>query len=323
MPDVPYHPQAQTIIDMINAGGAAAAAPADENERLLASRAGYSGWWSMNGPGPEISEVRDVQMLRDDGPPIPARVYRPTENPDAPIVVFFHGGGMVIGSMDDYDGTCRQLAAASEAVVVNVDYRLAPEAKHPAQTNDAVAATRWVAEHAADLGGSADKLIVAGDSAGGALAALTAVTARNEGLPKIALQLLLYPVVDWAGTFPSIEDNGEGNFLTKATMEWFRANYLGEDEEGQRSWTDPSASAWYVEDLSGVAPAWILTTSHDPLRDEGEAYAKRLQDAGVPTTLTRVDGVFHAFFGQTNLLELAATAMADAAAAIKAVGSQP
>lgn len=313
MPDVPYHPQAQMIIDMINGAGGAPS-PADENEKVLGSRAGYTGWWSMNGPGPEVSEVRDVQMLRDGGPPIPARVYIPTEDPNAPIVVFFHGGGMVIGSMDDYDGTCRQLAVASGAVVVNVEYRLAPEAKHPAQTDDAIAATRWVAEHASDLGGNPDKLIVAGDSAGGALAALTAIAARNDGLPKIALQMLLYPVVDWAGTFPSIEENGVGNFLTKETMEWFRMHYLGDE-----NWTDPSVSAWYVEDLSGLPPAWIMTTSHDPLRDEGEAYAKRLEEAGVPTTLTRVDGVFHAFFGQTNLLELAGTAMADAAAAIKAV----
>ena len=302
-------------MDMMNAGSAKG--PPMGEQPVEGPRAGYTGWWSMNGPGPEISEVRDVQMLRDGGPPIPARVYRPTEDPNAPIVVFFHGGGMVIGSMEDYDGVCRQIAEASGAVVVNVDYRLAPEHAHPAQVDDAVDATRWVAEHAADIGGNADRIVVMGDSAGGALAALVAIAARNNGTPRIAKQMLLYPVVDWAGTFPSIEENGTGNFLTKETMEWFRKHYLGEDDAGRELWTDPAVSAWYVEDLSGVAPAWVMTTSHDPLRDEGEAYAKRLEDAGVPTTLIRMDGIFHAFFGQTNLLELAVTAMADAADAIK------
>jgi acetyl esterase len=312
MSDLEYHPQAKAIIDMINSGSAPPAS--DPAERLAGSRAGYTGWWSLNGPGPEIGEVRDIQMLRDDGPPIPARVYKPTEDGDAPILVFFHGGGMVIGSMNDYDGVCRSLADASGAVVVNVDYRLAPENEPPAQIDDAYDAMRWAAEHAADLGGSAAKLIVCGDSAGGNLAAICALRARDDGDIVLALQMLLYPVVDWAGTFPSIESNGTGNFLTKETMEWFRANYLGDDPS---AWTDPAVSPWYVEDLSGICPAWVMTTSHDPLRDEGVAYAQRLEDAGVPTTHIEVDGVFHAFFGQTNLLELAVTALADAAAAIK------
>jgi acetyl esterase len=230
------------------------------------------------------------------------------------LIVFFHGGGMVIGSMDDYDGVCRQIANATEAVVVNVDYRLAPEHPYPAPTDDAWTALCWAAEHAAELGGNTDKVIVAGDSAGGNLAALVALRARNEGGPRLALQMLLYPVTDWAGTFPSIEENGEGNFLTKQTMLWFRKNYLGDDEA---LWRDPNVSPHYVDDLSGVCPAWIMTTSHDPLRDEGEAYGDRLRDAGVPVTSIRVDGVFHAFFGQTNLLELAVKALEDFAAAVK------
>ncbi|HUR76740.1 MAG TPA: alpha/beta hydrolase [Acidimicrobiales bacterium] len=313
MPEVAYHPQAQTIIDMINAG--ASTSTSFDDQSVESTRAGYTGWWALNGPGPEISEVRDIAIPREGGS-IPARVYRPTENSSAAIVVFFHGGGMVIGSMNDYDGVARLIADASGAVVVSVDYRLAPEDPYPAAVQDAWTATQWVAANAADIGGTAEKLIVAGDSAGGNLAAVVALKARDEAGPRLALQMLLYPVVDWAGTFPSIDENGEGNFLTKQTMRWFRHHYLGEDET---LWVKPAVSPWYVDDVSGVCPAWVMTTSHDPLRDEGEAYAARLRDAGVATTAKRVDGVFHAFFGQTNLLELAVSALADFAAAVKAV----
>ncbi len=314
MPDVAYHPQAQTVIDMIN-GGTASAPPVTE-QPLDAVRIGYAGWFGMNGPGPELSEVRDVAMLRDEGPPIPARVYRPTERDDAPIVVFFHGGGMVIGSMDIYDGVCRLLAEASGAVVVNVDYRLAPESGPPAQLQDAWDAVRWAADHASDLGGSDNKIVVCGDSAGGNLAALCALRARDEGTPHLALQMLIYPVTDWAFTFPSMDENGAGNFLTKETMLWFRSQYLGDDTD---SWSSPDISPFYAA-LDGVCAAWVMTTSHDPLRDEGIAYAEKLKDAGVATTHINVEGVFHAFFGQTNVVpELATKALADAADAIAAL----
>lgn len=314
MADVAYHPQAQTVIDMINSG--TAAAPPVEEQSLDAVRMGYAGWYGMNGPGPEISEVRDVTMLRDEGPPIPARVYRPTERDDAPIVVFFHGGGMVIGSMEVYDGLCRHLADASGAVVVNVDYRLAPETPPPAQNHDAWDAVRWAADHASDLGGSEEKLIVCGDSAGGNLAALCALRARDDGSPHVALQMLIYPVVDWAFSFESMESNGSGNFLTKETMEWFRRRYLGDDPD---VWGSTEFSPYYA-DVEGVCPAWVLTTSHDPLRDEGIAYAEKLKEAGVPTTHVHVEGIFHAFFGMTNVVpDIASKALADAAAAIQAI----
>ena len=312
MPDVAYHPQAQTIIDMMNAGSASAAPPGEQP--VEAVRAGYSGWWSLNGPGPEISEVSDLAIPRAGGM-IAARVYRPTENDEAPIIVFFHGGGMVIGSMNDYDGVCRLIAEATDAVVVNVEYRLAPEHPYPAAAEDAWTALQWVAANASELGGNAAKLIVAGDSAGGNLAALVALQARDANL-ALALQMLLYPVTDWAGTFESMESNGTGNFLTKATMEWFRQTYFADAPDAV--WVDPTVSPYYAE-VGGVCPAWVMTTSHDPLRDEGEAYAAKLKDAGVPTTAIRVDGVFHAFFGQTNLLELAVVALADFATAVKAL----
>jgi acetyl esterase len=218
--------------------------------------------------------------------------------------------------MDAYDGVARLIADASGAVVVNVDYRLAPEHRYPAAAEDAWAATQWIAANAAELGGDPSKLIVAGDSAGGNLAALVALRARDNGGPAIALQMLLYPVTDWTGTHESMESNGTGNFLTKDTMEWFRATYFGETPDDV--WTRPDVSPFYA-DVAGVCPAWVMTTSHDPLRDEGEAYAKKLEAAGVPTTAIRVDGIFHAFFGQTNLFELAVQALADFAAAVKSV----
>jgi acetyl esterase/lipase len=171
MSEVAYHPQAQTIIDMINAGAAAQGSPGEQS--VDTARAGYAGWWAMNGPGPEISEVRDVAIPGPAGP-IAARVYRPTEDGNAPGVVFFHGGGMVLGSMEPYDGVARLIAEASGAVIVNVDYRLAPEHPYPAAAEDAWAATQWVAANAEELGGSPARLVVAGDSAGGNLAALVA-----------------------------------------------------------------------------------------------------------------------------------------------------
>jgi acetyl esterase len=312
MSEVAYHPQAQTIIDMINAGAAAQGSPGEQS--VDTARAGYAGWWAMNGPGPEISEVRDVAIPGPAGP-IAARVYRPTEDGNAPVVVFFHGGGMVIGSMEAYDGVARLIAEASGAVIVNVDYRLAPEHPYPAAAEDAWAATQWVAANAEELGGSPARLVVAGDSAGGNLAALVALRARDNGGPPLALQMLLYPVTDWAGTHASMETNGTGNFLTKDTMEWFRTTYFGDADASV--WTRPDVSPIYA-DVAGVCPAWVMTTSHDPLRDEGEAYAAKLEAAGVPTTALRVDGIFHAFFGQTNLFELAVQALADFAAAVKA-----
>ena len=318
MPEVPYHPQVQPIIDMMNGTAASATEPLTDAQRLATAREGYAGWLSMNGPGPEVSEVGDITIPGRDGP-IPARVYRPTTDDNAPVVVFFHGGGMVIGSMDAFDGVCRSIADASGAVVVNVDYRLSPEHLPPAPMDDAWDAVCWVAQNAASLGASAEKLIVCGDSAGGNLAALCALRARDEGAPRLALQMLIYPVIDWAGTFPSMETNGVGNFLTQETMEWFRHEYLGDDDAGRKRWTDPAFSPWYAADLAGVCPAWVMTTSHDPLRDEGAAYAERLRDAGVSTTYINVEGIFHAFFGHTNLFELAVSALDDAAAAINAV----
>lgn len=313
MAEVPYHPQVQPIIDMLNA--APVAEHPSEDERVASSRLGYAGWLGMNGPGPEISEVRDIKIPGEDGP-IPARVYRPTEDANAPVVVFFHGGGYVVGSMDAFDGVCRSIADASGAVVVNVDYRLAPEHPYPAPLRDGWDALRWAGDNAAELGGNPDRLIVCGDSAGGNLAALCALRARDEGGPDLKLQMLIYPVTDWAGSFASMESNGVGNFLTKETMEWFRHNFIGDDDA---LWRDPSVSPWYATDVSGVCPAWVLTTSHDPLRDEGAAYAEKLSNAGVPTTYTNVEGIFHAFFGHTNIFELAVQALTDAATAIKAV----
>ena len=243
-----------------------------------------------------VAEVRD-QTIPGPGGDIPVRIYRPEAGTEAlPTVAFFHGGGWVIGDLDTHDLTCRTLARDADAVVVSVDYRLAPEHPFPAAVDDAEAAARWVAEHAADpasgLGGTA-AVAVAGDSAGGNLAAVLAQLAKNEGLQLVA-QLLIYPAVDIdaAVEYESRVANGQGYFLTSDDMHWFVTNYLPEGA-GPDVLADPRLSPLRSPDLSGLAPAVVLTAEYDPLRDEGEAYAAALEAAGVEVHLHRFDGLIH------------------------------
>ncbi|WP_219471449.1 alpha/beta hydrolase [Nonomuraea rhizosphaerae] len=232
---------------------------------------------------------------------VPVRVYRPEGEPaDRPVVVYFHGGGFTICTLDTHDNICRMLCAGAGAVVVSVDYRLAPEHPYPAAVEDAHAATAWVHEHARELGADPAKLVVAGDSAGGNLATVTCLKARDEGGPPILFQVLVYPCTDAAQNRPSYEENGEGYFLTKANMRWFWDCYQPDPARRAEPYSSPINA-----DVSGLPPALVLTAEHDPLRDEGEAYAARLKDAGVETELVRYDGMFHAFFGLGALLPAA------------------
>jgi len=253
----------------------------------------------------------DQTISGQDGP-IPLRIYRPAGTPgspttELPLVVYFHGGGFVIGDLDSHDPLCRQLAAAIPAVVVSVDYRLAPEHRFPAAVEDAEAATAWAAEHALTLGASPGQLVVAGDSAGGTLAAVVARRARDCGGPPIRLQVLIYPVTDLTGAHPSHQVNGTGYFLTSEMMAWFTANYLVDDV--QRS--DPDASPLFAHDLAGLPPAHVVTAEFDPLRDEGEAYAERLRQASVPVTTVRYDGMIHGFVSMDAVLDSGARAVDD------------
>jgi len=253
-------------------------------------------------PPPDIPLAEIVNTVAP-GPAgdIPVRIYRASLEPGQPVIVYFHGGGFVVGNLDSHDGTCRRLCGAVGCTVISVDYRLAPEHLYPAAVDDSYAATNWAAENAQSLKIDPDRIAVAGDSAGGNLAAVVAIVARDKGGPKLCHQLLTYPVTDMGFTSESYVTNGEGYFLTRAMMEWFGVQYVPAGHPVE----DPLLSPLYAENLAGLPPATVITAEYDPLRDEGEAYARRLQDAGVPTRLVRYDGVFHGFFSMNGMIDQA------------------
>jgi len=271
---------------------------------------------AMRVAAPEVPIGR-VESREIPGPAsrIPIRIYTPLERRAGPLPVlaFFHGGGFVIGDLDSHDGTCRELANGAGCAVVAVDYRLAPEAKFPAAAEDCYAATRWIAENAGELGVDRERIAVGGDSAGGNLAAVTALLARDRRGPRLAHQLLVYPVADCAFDTRSYLENAEGYFLTREMMRWFWHHYLEKPEQAE----DPYASPLRAPTLSGVAPATVITAEYDPLRDEGEAYAARLRQAGVSTSLTRYDGMIHGFFGMGAVIARAKDAVTQAAAELR------
>ena len=254
-----------------------------------------------------LPQVASVDNSTIEGPagPIPVRIYRPDSAGPVPTIVFFHGGGFVIGDLDTHDDHGRLLCRDVEAVVVSVDYRLAPEHKFPAGFEDCFAATRWAAESMGELGGDPARLAVAGDSAGGNFAAAVALAARDAGI-RLAAQLLIYPGVDFTDgdTHTSRIENAEGYFLTADDMTWFREHYIDEAHL-----QDPRASVLHAEDLTGVAPAVIGVAEFDPLRDEGTAYAAELSAAGVEVTLHRFDGMVHGFYGMGTVSAKAAEAV--------------
>jgi acetyl esterase len=254
-------------------------------------------------PAPAIGTVRD---LAAEGPvgQIPLRLYRPAGVPEAtrlPVYVYFHGGGWVIGDLESHDVLCRQLTAESGACVIAVDYRLAPEHKFPAAADDAWAATRWIAAHAVELGVDAARLAVGGDSAGGNLAAVVALMAREAGGPAIALQVLIYPVTDVGRESGSYTDFAEGYMLTRESMRWFTAHYLGRKEDAM----DWRVSPLRASSLAGLPPALIITAGFDPLHDEGAAYAMRLREAGVTVDYVSFGGMIHGFAGMGRVLDSA------------------
>ncbi|MFC9997092.1 alpha/beta hydrolase [Nocardia sp. NPDC127526] len=224
-------------------------------------------------------------------PEVPVRLYRPlAAEPNPPIVVFYHGGGFVLCGLDSHDRFCRTMANEAGVIVVSADYRLAPDARFPAAAQDAYAALSWVADHAESLGGDPARLAVAGDSAGGNLATVAALQARDNGGPDIAFQLLLYPMLDPACDSGSYTENAEGYFTTAAHLRWYWRQYLNSDTDR----ADPRANPM-IADLTGLPPAYIATAEFDPLRDEGEAYGRRLRDAGVNTEVHRWNGAIHGF----------------------------
>ena len=264
----------------------------------------------------ETVELASVEDRTIPGPvgTIPVRIYTPEGGTrPLPLLVYFHGGGFVLCDLETHDPLCRALAERAGCVLVSVDYRLAPEARFPAAPEDCFAATRWAAESAKGLGADPARVAVAGDSAGGNLAAVVSLLARARGGPALVHQLLIYPVTDWAFDTPSHRENAEGYLLTRDMMGWFRSHYFAKPGDA----TDPLAAPLRAPDLVGLPPATVLTVEFDPLRDEGEAYADRLGRAGVPTRLRRYDGMFHGFFAMTARIDRAREAVDDAARALR------
>jgi acetyl esterase len=266
------------------------------------------------GRGPQVARVEDLSFTAN-GHDLPVRVYRPVESPEpAGVVVYFHGGGWVIGSVATHDAYCRELAVASQCAVASVDYRLAPEHKFPTAAEDAYAAVQWIAQHAERLGFDRQRMAIAGDSAGGNLAAAAALMARDRGGPPIAFQLLIYPVVDCDFERSSYRNCSEGYLLTRASMIWFSQQYLPDIARA----SEPYASPMRAASLASLPPALVITAEYDPLCDEGEAYARRLHESGVEAKLSRYDGMIHGFARRTRLFDKARLALEEAAAAIRA-----
>src|SRR5262245_52523058 len=305
---MPLDPQAQRIIDATNALGLPPVeqmSPADARESMRQRTAAL-------GPVEDIAEVRDHRAPVAGGE-MAVRTYAPTGAGPFPALVFFHGGGWVIGDLDTHDGICRSIANAAGCVVASVDYRLAPEHKYPVAVDDSLAATRWVAQHASSLGIDPTKIAVGGDSAGGNPAAAVSLMIRDEGGPPLALQVLVYPVTHFSFDTGSYRDNGDGYLLTRTGMKWFWNQYLRRPEEG----SEPHASPLLARSLHGLPPALIITAEYDPLRDEGEAYAARLREAGVPVTVTRYPGMIHGFLRMINMVDKARAARDEIAAALR------
>jgi acetyl esterase len=294
---VPLDPKAREIIDAMTASFPSVdfARSGTENRRLVKEAAARV----IPAASEPVASATDRAIPGPFGA-IPVRVYRPLgAGPEPlPVVAFFHGGGWVVCDLDSHDGICRAIANASGCLVASVDYRLAPEHRFPVPAEDAYAAIHWLGLHAAEIGGDGARLAVAGDSAGGNLAAVVSLLTRDRGGPALALQVLVYPVTDFRFDTESHRSIGPGYFLQSDEVRYYWHEYLADPADG----ANPYASPLRAERLAGLPPALVITAEYDPLRDEGEAYARRLADAGVATVATRYDGMFHGFVSFLTLL---------------------
>jgi acetyl esterase len=303
---MPLHPQCKAFLDTLASFGG----PPMWELPIAEARKG-PGLAGFGGPVEAVAHVADRTVPGPAGP-IPIRVYRPSSEPRLPALMFFHGGGFVIGNLDSQDRQCRSLANASLCVVISVDYRLAPENPYPAAVDDAYAATRYVAEHAGEFDIDASRLAVGGESAGGNLAAVVALLARERGGPALRCQLLVYPVTDYTDDSPSMHEF-DGVFLSLKMQAWFADCYVPNAADRRA----PYASPLHARDLSGLPPALVITAECDMVRDQAEAYARALEAAGVPVTLMRYDGMIHPFFALAGVIDTARVAIADAGAALR------
>ncbi len=300
------HPEVRALLEMMDAQGAP---PLETQDPVEARGARPEPMKMLGGQPDQLDRVEDLSVPGPAGD-IPLRLYASERGGLRPALIYFHGGGFVFGNLDTHDAVCRALAKQSGAVVIAVDYRLSPEHKFPAAVDDSYAATVWVAANAERLGIDARRIAVGGDSAGGNLATVVAMRCRDAGGPALAAQVLIYPVTDSSSLETgSHREFGEGYFLTGAAMEWFTGHYLASADQKRH----PEVSPLLAPNLSGLPPALVITAEFDPLRDEGEAYAKRLQQAGVPVTISRYPGMIHGFVSMRGVLAGGRQAIQEAA----------
>jgi acetyl esterase len=306
---VPLDPTAEVLIQTMTELGLVVEADSTPEERRAAMNALAV---NPNFPKHPVHAVEDRTVPTPVGS-IPVRVYRPSEATGLPVLVYFHGGGWVTCGLDTHDQLCRQLCDAVECVVLSVDYRLAPETKFPGAVDDCVAAYDWATRYAHEIAGDAARVAIGGDSAGGNLAAVVALLARERVLPQPKLQLLIYPVTDRELDSDSMIDNAKGYFLEAEGMRWFWDHYSRTPVD----FDDWRFSPLRAESVRDLPRAVVITAEYDPLRDQGEAYARRLRDEGVPTEMVRADGMFHGFFGMQALMPAAQESWDVAVAALR------
>jgi len=305
---MPLDPQVKNLLDEAAALGLPAyqdLSPSEARKQMI----------DLTAPADPLLMVNRVENRSIPGPDseIPLRLYYPDGDPPYAVVVYFHGGGWVIGNLDTHHGVCHALAKTSGCLVVSVDYRLAPEHRHPAAIEDAYAATNWVAKNTDAIQADSERIAVAGDSAGGHLAAVVALMARDRKGPRLALQILIYPITDFNLATSSYLRNADGYMLTRDLMRWFWNLYL----ETEKVADHPYVSPLRAEDLGNLPPALVITVEYDPLCDEGEAYAAKLQQAGGKVKSIRFAGMIHGFFRMTSRLDKAKEALNEVAGALK------
>jgi acetyl esterase len=309
---MPIHPQVQAVLDALAKLGA----PPPQSVTPAQARLNFKQSRSVFLPAPEQVAATADYSVAGPGGAIPVRLYRPKgaqANTALPVLLYFHGGGWVLGDIDTHDPLCRLLANRAGCAVLSVDYRLAPEHKFPAAVDDALAVTRFVAANGAAWGIDGARIAVGGDSAGGNLATVVALTLRDAGGPPLRLQVMLYPATDFAMDTASHREFASGYMLTRERMQYFADCYL----RGAQDVADWRASPLKAPDLSRLPPALIVTASHDPLRDEGKAYAERLSAAGVRATYRCYEGMIHGFMTMSGAVDPATGAIEDVAAALK------
>ncbi|MEZ5489573.1 MAG: alpha/beta hydrolase [Gammaproteobacteria bacterium] len=306
---MPLDPQAQALLDKVEQSGIL---PYERMTPELARKFYQKACEAGGGSPPEVYCVEDMAIPGPAGD-LNLRCYRASTAGNLPVLLFFHGGGFTIGSLQSHDAVCRYLCAEAQCLVLSLDYRLAPEHKFPAAVEDAWAATCWLAEHAVQLGADPTRIAVAGDSAGGNLAAVTCLMAREAGQPGICYQVLIYPGTDMTESLASHRDYGEGYLLTSSLISWFHQNYLPQGID-LKTW---QGSPLHASDHRDLPPAHVITAGFDPLQDEGRAYAEKLKAAGVPVSFHHYEGMLHGFVTQPGYMEQARAALAECGLKLK------